>query len=89
MLRSYLSDYSDADIFLVEATIDLLATPANENGKAEKNVAFENNAPFTLCVSKINNALIYNVEDLDRVMLMYNLSEYSHNYSLTSGSLWN
>ena len=36
MLRSYLSDYSDADIFLVEATIDLLATPVNENGKAEK-----------------------------------------------------
>ena len=89
MLRSYLSDYSDADIFLVEATIDLLATPANENGKAEKYVAFENNAPFTLCVSKINNALIYNVEDLDRVVLMYNLLEYSHNYSLTSGSLRN
>ena len=46
------------------------------------------NAPFTSCVSKSNNTLIDNAEDLDIVMPMYNLIEYSKNYSKTSGSLW-
>ena len=49
---------------------------------------FKNNAPFRLCISKINNRLIENAEDLV-VMAMYNLLEYNHNYSITSGSLWN
>ena len=39
--------------------------------------------------SKINNTYIDNAEDLDIVMPMYNLLEYSDNYSITSGSLWN
>ena len=38
---------------------------------------------------KINNSFIDNAEDLDIVMSMYNLLEYSDNYSMTSGSLWN
>ena len=37
----------------------------------------------------MNNTLIENSEDLDIIMLMYNLLEYSQNYSMTSGSLWN
>ena len=41
------------------------------------------------CTSKINSTLIDNAEDLDIVMPMYNLPEYSQNYSMTSGSLWN
>ena len=45
-----------------------------------KKVAFKNNAPFTSCISKINNTLIDNVKDLEIVMLMYNLLEYSENY---------
>ena len=45
MLRSDLCDYSDACI-VVKGTIDLLAAAANENDKAQKNVAFKNNAPF-------------------------------------------
>ena len=52
-------------------------------------LAFKNNAPFTNCISKINNALIYNAEDLDIVMPMYNLYEYSKKYSKTTGSLRN
>ena len=51
--------------------------------------AFKNNAPFISCISKINCVLIENAEDLDIVMPMYNLFEYSKNYSKTSGSLWN
>ena len=45
MLRSYLRDYSDAYV-VVKGTVDLLATAANENDKAEKDVAFKNNGPF-------------------------------------------
>lgn len=43
-----------------------------------------NNAPFTSCLSKISSTLISNAEDLDIAMLMYNLVEYSANYSVTS-----
>ena len=46
-------------------------------------------APFVSCISKINNTLIDNAEDLDIVMPMYNLIEYSKNYSKTTGSFWN
>ena len=87
MLRSDFCDYSDAYI-VVKGTINFLALAANENDKAEKNVAFKNNAPFTSCISKINSTLIDNA-DFDIVMLMYNLLEYSQNYSMISGSLWN
>ena len=52
-------------------------------------LAFKNNAPFTYCISKINNVLIDNAEDLDVVMPMYNLLEYLKNYRKTTGSLWN
>ena len=86
MLRSDLCDCSDAYI-VVKGTIDLLVTTANEKDKAEKNVAFENNAPLRSCISKINSTLVHNVEDLDIVMPIYNLLEYSQIYSMISGSL--
>ena len=52
-------------------------------------MAFKNNAPFISCILKINDTLIDNAEDLDTVMPMYNLIEYSKNYSKRTGSLWN
>ena len=76
MLRSDLCDYSRGYI-VVKRTRDLLAAATNENDKAEKSVAFKDNAPFKSCISKINSTLIDNAEDLDRVMPMYNLLEYS------------
>ena len=70
-------DYSDAYI-VVKGTIDLFAAAAaNENDKAEKNVIFKNNAPFRSLISNIISALIDNTEDLNIVILMYNLLEYS------------
>ena len=77
----------DAHIVLKE-TIDLLVAVAKEAEKAQKNVAFKHNAPFRSYISKISFTLVENVENLDIVMLIYNLSEYSQNYSMTSGSLW-
>ena len=58
-------------------------------GRKKRPLAFKNNAPFISFISKINGVLIENAEDLYIVMPMYNLLEYSKNYSNTSGSLWN
>ena len=44
-------------------------------------LAFKNNPSFISCISKTNGVLIENEEDLDIVMLMYNLLEYIKNYS--------
>ena len=86
MLRSDLCDYSDAYI-VVKGTITLDGA-ANAN-KINKGTAFENNAAFISCISKINNTLTENAEDLDLVIPMYNLLEYSKNYRKTTGDLWN
>ena len=53
-----------------------------------KGVTFKNCAPITKCISRINNTDIDNAHDIDIVMPMYNLIEYSDNYSKTSGNLW-
>ena len=53
-----------------------------------KKVIFKNCAPFTNCISKINNTQIDNAKDIDIVMSMYNLIEYNDNYVTTTGSLW-
>ena len=63
--------------------------PNNAKKKKSKEVTFKNNAPFISCISKINGVKIDNAEDLDVVMSMYNLLEYSKNYKKTTGSLWN
>ena len=71
---------------------DIILTKAGGRGfidTRDKFLAFKNNASFTNCISKINNVLIDNAEDLDIVMPMYNLLEYSKNYRKTTGSLWN
>ena len=62
---------------------------ANDNAFGEKELVFKNNAPFINCISKINGVKIDNAEDLDVVMPMYNLLEYSKNYRKTKGSFWN
>ena len=85
MLRSDLCNYSDAYI-VTKGTIDLLAAAANENDKAQKNVAYKTNSPFRLCISKINSTLTDNGKYFDIVNPMYDLLEYSQNYSMTSGS---
>ena len=57
--------------------------------KMTKLKKIKNNDPLRSCISKINSPLIASVEDLDLFMPMYNLLEYSQNYSTTSGRLWN
>ena len=81
VIKSNLCDYSDAYILV---TGDITATGGDANTK----VAFKNCAPFTKCVTHINDEDVDSAENLDVAMAMYNLIEYSDNYSDTSGSLW-
>ena len=80
MLNSYI---------LVKGTITVsnTGTAAAPNNKNKK-VIFENCAPFINCISEINNTQLDNAEDIDIVMPMYNLIEYSDNYSKIFGILW-
>ena len=89
MLISDLCNFSDAHI-VVKGDITLTKA-ANRDFIDVRNrfLAFKNNAPFTNYISRINNVLINNAEDLDVVMPMYNLLEHSKNYRKTLGSWWN
>ena len=60
-----------------------------DNNAYDKKLAFKSNAAFVSCISKINNTLIDNAEDLDIVMPTYNLLEYSKCYSKTTGRFSN
>ena len=60
------------------------AAPNNRN----KKVIFKNWSISTNCISEINNTQVDNPNDVHIVMPMYNLIEYSGNYSKTSESLW-
>ena len=89
MLRSNLCDYSDAYI-LVNGTITVTAAEGANNIREKKiPLILKNNAPFVSCITRINGELIEDADDLDIVMPMYNLLEYSKNYRKTIGSLYN
>ena len=82
MLKSSLCDYSDAYI-LVKGTVTInntVAAGADANN-TNKKVIFKNCAPFT-------NPQVNNAKDIDILIPMYNLIEYSDNYAKTCGSLW-
>ena len=87
MLRSDLCDFSDA--YIVVKGIVTASADERDRDKMNGQVILKNNAPFISNISKINGVLVENVEDLEIVMPMYNLLEYSKNYSKTSASLWN
>ena len=89
MLRSDLCDFSDAYIVVKGGITLTKAADRDFIDVRNRCLAFKNDAPFTNSISKINNVLIDIVEDLDIVMRMYNLLEYSKSYSKTTGSLWN
>ena len=89
MVRSSLCDYNDAYILAKEnITVNNTAADGAAANNPNKKVIFKNCAPFTNCISKINNTQIDIAEYIDIIMPMYNLIEYCDNYSKTSGSLW-
>ena len=86
MLKSSLCDYSDACI-LVKGTITVnntAAAAADAANNTNKKVIFKNFAPFTICISEINNTQVDNPKDINIVMPMCNLIEHIDNYSKTS-----
>ena len=87
MLGSSLCDYGDAYI-LVIGTIIVLNTVALANTNNRKNLIIKNCAPFTDFIIEINNTQIDKAKWFYIVMPMYNLIEYSDNYSRKSRSLW-
>ena len=91
MLKSNLCAYSGAYI-LVKGTVTITGAGADaadrQADERDKEVVFKNCAPFTNCISEINNTQVDNAKDIDIVMPMYNLIEYSDNYAKISGSLW-
>ena len=89
MLKSSLCDNSDVYI-LVKGTISVNNTAAADAAanNTNKKVILKNCAPFTNCISEINNTQVDNAKDIDIVMPMYNLIEYSDNYAKTTGTLW-
>ena len=90
MLKSSLCDYSDPYI-LLRRTIAITGAGADaavrQADERDKGVTFQNGAPFTNCISEINNTQEDNAKDIDIVMPMYNLIEYSDNDAKTTGSL--
>ena len=81
VIKPNLCDYSDAYI-LMTGDIKVKGVAANTN------FAFKNCAPFTRCVTHINDKHAETAENLDIIMPMYNLIEYSDNYADSSGSLY-
>ena len=91
MLRSDLCHYADAYI-LIKGTITVNGVVngvENEIIRRNRKLILKNNAPFVSCIARINNEFIEDADDLDIVMSMYNLLEYSKNYRKTIGSLYN
>ena len=80
-LESNLCDYSDA---YTSVTGNINITGGNDNAK----VAFKNCVPFKKCRTEINETFVDEAEHINIVMPMYNLIEYSDNYSDTTRSLW-
>ena len=88
MLMSSLCNYADAYV-LVNGTITITGPGDDDLAKQlderNKSLIFKNCTPFIECISRINGTYIDNTQDIDTGMPMYNLTEYSDNYSKTSG----
>ena len=79
-IESYLCDYSDAYIIV---TGNIAVEVGDDNTKA----VFKNCTPFRKCKTEMNDTFVEEAEFIDIAMPMYNLIEYSNNYSDTSGRL--
>ena len=89
MLKSSLCNYNDAYILVKgKITVNNTAAADVDANKTNRKVVFKNCAPFTNCMSEIKNPQVDNAKDIDIVIPMYNLIEYSFNHSKTSGGLW-
>ena len=90
MSKASLCDYSDPYILAkgtITITVEGADAAARQADERDKGVAFKNCAPFTNCISETNTQ-VDNAKDIDIIMPMHNLIEFSDNYAKTTGSLW-
>ena len=87
MLKSSLFDYINGYVLAKDAISIALEPQAKPNNNV-KEILFKSSALFTNCISEINNAQLDNAKNINVAIPMYNLTEYSNNYSKTSESLW-
>ena len=87
VLKPNLCDYADAYI-LVDGTIRAAATNADAGNNVGTRLALKNCAPFTKCNLEINDEHVDTAENVDIVMPMYNLIEYSDNYQDLSATFY-
>ena len=73
------------DLTITGAAADF---PAREASERDNGVTFKNCTPFTKFIMRINNTDIYNAQDIDIVLAIYSLIDYSDNYPKTCESLW-
>ena len=91
-IESSLCDYSDAYILV---TGDIAVKKKNDDHTNNIDIAqatqvvLKNCAPFNKCRTEINKTFVNEADFINIATPMYNLIEYSDNYSDTSGSLWN
>ena len=89
MLQPSLCDCSDEFILVKgKITVDGTSAAGATANDTSKKVTFKNFAPFTDCISEINNTQVDNAKYIDIVTPMYNLIKYNDNCSKTSGNLW-
>ena len=74
-------------MIIQDAYILVTANITATGGDADTRIAFKYYAPFTKCITHINNEHVDNADNLDIIMSMYNLIKYSDNYSDTSRHL--
>ena len=66
----------------------IIVAAAATTNNAKKKLIFKNCTPFTSCIRRINITQVDDVQCINVVMPMYNLIEYSDNYSTTLAILW-
>ena len=74
---------------MVQLQLQLMQEQIILETKKNRKLILKNNAPLVSCITRINGELIEDADDLDAVMPLYNLLEYSKNYRKTIGSLYN
>ena len=89
MLKSSLCDYGDSQIHVKETiTVPNRAAEAVTAINTDKKIIFEKCATFTDRINEINNTQVDDAKNINVVIPMYKLIEYSDIYPKTSGILW-
>ena len=87
VLKPNLCDYAD-EYILFDGTIRAANANVDVGNNVGTRLALKNCAPFTKCNLEINDEHVDTAENLDIVMPMYNLIEYSDNYQDSSATLY-